>query len=291
MTERTPHLSQSVAKSVVGTVAGILIGRGLLDPAAPLTAYVPELERCGYRGATLQQVLDMRSGVTFTEDYTDPASDVAKIDRVAGWKPRRDGDDADNMYDLILSLEQGREHGGPFEYRSIETDVLGWAMERAADCRLADLVSRELWSRLGAEEDAYFTVDAAGNALADGGFNATLRDYARFAQMHLDQGVFDGRRIVPGEWVLQCRHGDHGAFGVPYTEVLPKGAYRNCFWIEEAAGGAYMARGVFGQLIYICPELDLVAVKLSSWPDYQNPHFSIETLRALQAVGQELSAA
>jgi CubicO group peptidase (beta-lactamase class C family) len=288
MTERTPHLSQSVAKSVVGTLAGILTGRGLIDPAQPLTDHVPELAASGYRGATVQQVLDMRSGVKFSEVYTDPASDVARIDRVAGWKPRLDPSEPDNMYDLILSLEQARAHGGPFEYRSIETDVLGWALERAAGLRLADLVARELWAPLGAEQDAYFTVDRAGNALADGGFNATLRDYARFGQMHLDRGHFNGRRIVPAEWTQDCRNGDHSIFGEPYTEVLPGGAYRNCFWIEEATRRTTLARGVFGQLIYICPHHDLVAVKLSTWPDYQNTRFGVETLRALYAVGEAL---
>ncbi len=289
MTERTPHLSQSVGKSLVGAAAGVLIGRGLIDPEAPLVDTVPELKACGYGTATLRHVLDMRSGVRFSEVYTDPASDVFKIDAACGWKPRHDPGWPATVYDLILSLEQDREHGGPFQYRSIETDVLGWVLERAVGKRLAALVSDELWQPLGAEEDASFTVDSEGTAAASGGFNATLRDYGRFGQMMLDQGCFDGRRIVPAEWVLESRRGDPSVFGAPYTETLPEGAYRNQFWIEDAGSDAILARGVFGQLIYVCPEFDLVAVKLSTWPDFQNPAFSIETQRALRAIGAALS--
>lgn len=289
MTERRPHLSQSVAKSVVGTTAGILIGRGVLDPAAPLSHYVPELAACGYASARVQHVLDMRSGVRFTEVYTDPTSDIYKVDIAAGWRPRPSDDWPATMHDLILTLEQERAHGGVFDYRSIETDVLAWAMESATGMRLGELVSRELWAPLGAEEDGYFTVDTEGTALADGGFNATLRDYARFGQMHLDRGFFNGRQIVPAEWVLECRQGDPSIFGAPYTETWPNGAYRNTFWIEDAARDTTMARGVFGQLIYICPAHDLVAVKLSSWPDFQNRQFSLETNCALHAIGRALS--
>lgn len=289
MTERSLHLSQSVAKSICASVAGILIGRGILDPDAPVETYVPEFARCGYRGATVRQVMDMRSGVRFSEVYTDPNSDIARFDFASGWKPRTSRDDPACVFDLIMGVEQDRDHGGAFQYRSIETDVMAFCMERATGRRLADLVSDELWSKLGVEEDACFTVDAAGYALADGGFNACLRDYARFGLMHLDMGVFNGRQIVPAEWVAQCRTGDHAVFGAPYTEVLPNGAYRNQFWIEDVDRRAYMARGVFGQIIHIDPDNDMVAVKLSTWPDFQNTRFNVSTLLALRAIGRALN--
>ena len=291
MTERSLHLSQSVAKSVVSSTAGILIGRGALDPEAPVQSYVPELARCGYKDATLQQVLDMTSGVRFTEDYTDPSSDVHLIDGACGWKPGRHGDAPTCVYELILTLDRERPHGESFRYRSIETEVLAWCLERATGLHLTELVGAELWGKLGAEQDASFTVDPAGAALASGGFNATLRDYARFAQMHLEQGLFNGRQIVAAEWIAGCRNGDHSLFGAPYNEVLPDGAYCNQFWIEDRTRRAYMARGVFGQLIYIDPQAALAAVKLSTWPDFQNARFSIETLRALRAIGDALGGA
>src|SRR5262249_51940765 len=156
------------------------------------------------------------------------------------------------------------EHGARFNYRSIETDVLAFVLEQAGGARLAELVSREIWAPIGAEEDAYFTVDPAGYALADGGFNATLRDYARFGLLHANHGMANGRQIVPADWIAATRKGDHDKFQGDYRVVLPKGAYKNQFWIEDVSRRAYMARGVFGQMIYIDPDADFVAVKVSS---------------------------
>jgi len=288
MTERTLHLSQSVAKSIVGTVAGILIGRGEVSASKPLTYYLPELESTAYRGATVQHVLDMTSGVTFDEDYTTSHSHMAMLDVACGWKERKDGSWPENVWKLILSLREAeREHGKAFSYRSIETDVLAFALQRASGVSLADLVSRELWAPMGAEEDACFTVDSTGYALADGGFNATLRDYGRFALLHLGGGVIGGRRIVPLNWIETTRIGDPVVYGRA-SDVLPDGAYRHQFWIENTGRQAYMARGVFGQLVYIDPQAEFAAVKLSSWPDFLSVERSRTDLAAIHAVRERL---
>ena len=284
MTPHTPHLSQSVSKSVVGALAGVLEGEGLLDLAAPLADLVPDLAESGYAKATLDQVLDMRTGVRFTEDYNLPGSDMTRIDIASGWRPPRHGEAVPTIRDVILSLHQERPHGEDFSYRSVETDVLAWVLERAAGQSLARLLSERIWSRIGTEEDAFFTVDAAGTALADGGFNATLRDYARFGLMMLRGGRAGGRQVVPEAWVEGCRQGDPSAFGEPYTAVAPDGAYRRQWWIFDADRGDYMARGVFGQLIYLDPETEFMAVKLSTWPDYLIEAFTIDTLAAVVAI-------
>ncbi|WP_313527681.1 serine hydrolase [Shinella sp.] len=291
MAPHTLHLSQSVAKSIVGTLAGILIGRGLVDPAALLTYYLPELEATAYRGATVQHVLDMTSGVLFDETYTALDSHMAQLDAASGWKDRWNPTWPLHVWDLILSLKDLEcPHGASFRYRSIETDVLAFVLQRATATPLAELVSRELWAPMGAEEDACFTVDAAGYALGDGGFNATLRDYARFALLHLRGGEVNGRRIVPAEWITGTRFGaDPALFGGIYHDVLPVGAYHNQFWIEDTARGAYMARGVFGQLIYIDPEADFAAVILSSWPEFVSTVRTRTALAAVRAIRTALS--
>ena len=149
----------------------------------------------------------MTTGVRFGEAYTDPYSDIGQVDVATGWKPAPPATDPafkwpQHVFELILGLtETTRPHGEAFEYRSIETDVLAFVMERATGKRLAQLVSEELWQKIGAEESAYFTVDSAGYALADGGFNATLRDYARFGQTILE----DGAGIVPADWIAETR--------------------------------------------------------------------------------------
>ncbi len=284
------HLSQSIAKSVTGAAFGILVGRGLIDPQRQVEHYVPELSECGYGGALVQHVLDMRSGVDFDEDYTNPNSHMGILDRAAGWKPRRADTDPECIYDLILSLKQSDAHGRPFKYRSIETDVLALIMERVTGSRLADIVSRELWAPLGAEHDALFTIDSAGQALADGGFAATLRDYARFGQMILSDGFFNGQEIVPAEWIAATRDGDTSVFSPEARMVLPKGAYRNQFWIEDVDTGVLMCRGVFGQAIYLDHNNDLTIVKLSSWPDFINIDWTLLTLRACHAIAGKVSA-
>jgi CubicO group peptidase (beta-lactamase class C family) len=287
MDERTLHLSQSMAKSVTGAVAGILAGRGLIDPARPVTDYLPELSATGWAGATLQQVLDMTTGVRFSEAYTDRTSDIGQVDVATGWKPVPPGSDPgfkwpSHLWELILGLtETVRPHGGAFEYRSIETDVLAFVMERVTGKRLAELVSQEIWQKLGADESACFTVDGAGYAVADGGFNATLRDYARFGQMILD----DGAGIVPRDWIEATRNGRCGS---GYSESLPEGGYKNQFWITDPRSRSLNCRGVFGQLIQVDWDNRMVTVKLSSWPDFSNTAYAIATGRAIERIATAL---
>ena len=291
MGEGTLHLSQSVAKSFTGMLAGILAARGLFDVDALVTDILPELGRTAYSGATVQHLLDMTSGVRFSEDYTDPFSDMGRSDVAAGWKPIPPGADSSlswprSIFELILELrELEREHGQEFAYRSIETDVLAFVLERVTGKRLAQLMSEELWQKLGMEQSANMTIDSAGFALADGGLSACLRDYGRFGQMILDGGA----GIVPPSWIEATRSGDHQLFGGSYRAVLPDGAYRNQLWIEDPVSRCLMARGVFGQLIHISWEHRMVVVKLSSWPEFVNPAWTLATLDAVHRIGRALT--
>jgi len=290
----TLHLAQSVSKSIVATVTGIMIGQGLLNPAELLSVYLPELGNTGWAGASLQQALDMTSGVKFVEEYTDIDSDIGRTDVASGWRPIPGNALPDSywpscIWDQILSLkEKDAQHGERFYYRSIETDVIAHVMERVAGMRLADLVSQELWSPMGAEHDACFTVDSAGYALADGGFNATLRDFARFGLLYLNDGRRGNEQIIPQTWVQDVRSGDHGLFNDVARQSLPKGCYRNQFWIEDVSGTAVMCRGVFGQLIYIAPEDNMIVVKLSSWPEFLNQKHSLNTQAGIREIARAL---
>ena len=291
MDHRSLHLSQSVAKSVTAAAAGVLVGKGLLDVDAPVTHYLPELDDTAYRGARLQHVLDMASGVSFDETYTDPHSDIGQLDVASGWKPIPPGSDPGlrwprHVFEQVLGLGKlERRHGDLFSYRSIETEVLGFCMERAAGKRLPQIVSDEIWSPMGAEESANFTVDSAGSALADGGFNACLRDYARVGLLYLR----NGGGIIPASWVDATRNGNHAIFGEPYTDSLPEGAYRNQWWIEDPRSRALIARGVFGQMIYVNWDHGLVAVKLSSWPDFLNTQYDVITRQAIHTIAGALT--
>lgn len=293
MTRQTQHLSQSVAKSVVSTVAGVLIAKGHLDTTELITTYLPELESTAWRGATVQHVLDMTTGVRYVEEYTDPNSDMGRTDVACGWKQVPDGaDPADwptTLWDQIMGLtECETDHGARFKYRSIETDVLGFAISRLTGLSLAEAISVFLWAPMGAENPACITVDPAGTGLGDGGMCATLRDYARFGQTMLDNGLVDGRQVIPADWVADVRSGDHGRFDDQSREFMPNGRYRNMFWIQDADSMTHMSLGVFGQFIYVSPEWDMVVVQLSSWPEFLSPERHSNTMRAINAIAAEI---
>lgn len=290
MGPRTLHLSQSVAKSITSAALGVLVDRKLLDPAGLITDYLPELNATAWKGASLQQVLDMTTGVGFSEAYTDPYSEMGQLDVAAGWKPPPPGADPHfkwpaTVWDLIMSCTRTeRPHGAAFHYRSIETDVAAFAMERVTGKRLPQIISELIWQKIGAEESASFTVDPAGYAIADGGFNATLRDYGRFGLMLLEK---EGG-VVPASWIETTRSGNHSLFGAPHASTMPGGAYHNFFWIEDAAERNLMAQGVFGQWIYVDFDRHMVIVKLSTWPDFEVPEFVIATSNAGRAIGKYL---
>ena len=289
MGPRTPHLVQSVSKSVTSAAAGALVEAGLLDPDAPVTDYLPELSATAYAGARLRHVLDMTSGVFFDETYTAADSHCAWLDAAAGWKPAGGTHWPRTVHDLILRLDQAETtHGASFRYRSIETDVLAMAMERASGLPLAALVSRHVWAPMGAEDDACFTVDPSGYAAADGGFNATLRDLGRFGLLMARNGALGGRQIVPEAWMRDCLAGDASLFRGAYRAVLPDGAYRNQFWLEAPGKRILICRGVFGQVIYIDMDADFVAVKLSTWPDFIDVTATRTALAAIRAIRDAL---
>jgi len=157
-------------------------------------------------------------------------------------------------------------------------------MERVSGRRLPQLISEELWQPMGAETDANITVDRAGYGLACGGLSASLRDFARFGLLYLNGGKSGARQVLPADWVTDVLSGDHGLFDEEHRDRFPNGRYRNQFWVEDAARQTVLAIGVFGQMIYIAPEHDMVAVKLSSWPDFVIPDFGAQTRRALHAI-------
>ncbi|MCP5071683.1 MAG: serine hydrolase [Rhodobacteraceae bacterium] len=293
MTRHTPHLVMSVSKSITATIAGILIDQGRIEPAVPVTNYLPELATTGWNGANVQQVLDMTTGVAFVEDYDDPDCDIARLEYSSGWKPvpaGLDGADwADSIWGQILGLTDCEaKHGERFKYRSIETNLLGVLIARVTGRSLARTISDLLWAPMGAESAAYITVDREGTALADGGICATLRDLARFGQTMLDQGRAGDAQVIPQSWVQDVRTGNHGRFDDQSREFMPNGRYRNMFWIRDVAQPIHLSLGIYGQFIYVSPADGLVVVCLSSWPDALSDDGHSDTIRAIDAIAQFL---
>ena len=294
MDARTLHLLQSVSKSLTSAAAGTLVAEGLLRPETLVTDYLPELAATGWQGATLQQVFDMTSGTRFTENYTEPDSDVGKMDYASGWKPAPDGVDASDwpicMWEQIVGLTVTEApHGARFAYRSIETDVLAHAMERVTGQRLPQILSERLWQPLGCAEDASITVDRSGYGLACGGISASLRDMARFGLALLNNGKINSRQVIPEVWCQDIRHGDHGLFDAENYRNWAKGSYRNQFWIEDSVLGRHYCFGVFGQMVMVAPDTGTMVVKLSSWPDFLDSNLYRATSAGMRAI--ELSFA
>jgi len=294
MTADTVHLLMSVTKSVVGCVAGVLVDRGQLDPSQPVDLYVPEVAGSGYSGATVRDLLDMRTGVLFREEYTNPEAEVRVMERHMGWRPGLSPGYIGGMYAFLASMTAVSQHGGPFIYRSADTDMLGWVCERAAGIRMADLISALIWQRMGAEREAEITCDGVGSAIHDGGMSATARDIARFGQMLLDDGYVSGMPVVPSRWLVQSRMLDpdiRGAFAASASEAtLTGGWYRNQFWyVPGPVGDLQVCLGIHGQMVLIDRATRTVSVKMSSWPTAQSPSQLLDTIRAFVTTGRHLA--
>ena len=293
MTADSKHLLMSVTKSFIGAVAGILADHGVLDLDGQVSQHVPEVIGYGYEGATIRNLLDMRSGIAFAEEYLNPDAEVRLLEHAANWRPYRAGLPT-STYDFLHRLPAAGPHGGGFRYRSCETDILGWVCERAGGTDMATLLSTLVWRKLGMENDAYIAVDAAGNAVHDGGLNATARDIARFGQLLLDNGLSPaGEQILPPWWtedVLAGAADGKDAFTATSSVEtgMPGGHYRHQFWVPFPDRQVLLALGIHGQMIYIDQASGMVGVKLSTWPVPQSPDRFHDTLSAFEAISGHL---
>jgi CubicO group peptidase (beta-lactamase class C family) len=257
MAADTLHLSQSVGKSVLGLLVGVLAGRGRLDPDAPVAEHVPEVAGSGYAGATIRHLLDMTAATDFVEDY---AAGFWKYDVACGWHPPRPGADARSILEYLPTIGPApRAHGDALQYSSPNTDLLGIVAERAGGAPLAELIARELWAPMGAEHDAELALDPAGTAVISGGFCATLRDYTRLGGLVLDGGA----GVVPADWIARLGAGDAAAFARG-ADADDADGYGSQWWRRD---GRLCARGIHGQLIAVDAGAGVVVTILSSWPD------------------------
>lgn len=284
MTDRTHHNLFSVSKSFAGNLAGILASRGDLELDATAGSYVPELAGSAYEDATVQHLLDMAVGVQFTEIYDDITSDIFRHAQATNAAPNPQ---QLTLYGILPTYPKAGEHGEVFHYVTADTDALGWVLQRASGRHLAELLETEIWSKLGAERDAFVIVDLNGTPWMGGGLNVTLRDAGRFGQMMLQNGFFNGRQIMPAEWIETLRAGDDLPTGSnPPLEI----GYKNKWWIYHDLNG-YGARGVSGQRIMVLPEDNTVIVKFSSWPQLAQYHDEGELydVRAYRAIVDALN--
>ena len=283
------HIAMSVTKSFTGVLAGFLVAEGKLDPAAPVTAYVPELARSAFADASIEQVLDMTTGLKYTEVYTDANSDVWAMRRANGMAPPEPGAPPISLLEYLTTQQKQGEHGRVFAYKTVNTDVLAWITRRITGESLSTQLSTRIWQPMGAEEDAHYTVDRLGIESGGGGLNTTLRDLVRFGEVMRNRGRFHGRQIVPASVVDDItKGGDPKKFVPAGYATLPGWSYHNQWWVSHNAHGAYMARGIHGQSIYIDPKAEMVIARYASHPAAGNVNNDPVTLPAFARVAGAL---
>jgi CubicO group peptidase (beta-lactamase class C family) len=265
--EVNPHIVFSISKSMTATLAGVLVEQGLLDPTKGLIDYIPELVDSGYCDASLQQLLDMVVNIDFNEDYLATSGKFIDYRTATGWHPCAVDAIDQNLHDFLGTLGPGKgAHGARFEYRSPNSDLLGWILERASGEGLASLFSRYLWQPMGAEANAYITVDRKGNPRAAGGICVRPRDLLRFAELVRNRGRANGQQVIPEAWIEDCSDG--GSLETwragESSKEFPAGSYRNKWYQTGDEDRSMLAIGIHSQWIYINPVTEVTIVKLSS---------------------------
>jgi hypothetical protein len=259
--QRSRFIGWSMTKSITSVLVGCALADGSIGSLdTPISDYLPELKGGGYDGVSIRHVMQMRSGVDYPERYDFANPGTAASNHIAALVRN-----TARFADVARTLPRIREPGELFQYKTIDTAVLGWLIERTTGGSVAAYTTSCLWEPLGAESDGYYIMDGppgVGREFSGAGFNATLRDFARFGQMMLDGGVADGRRIVSETWVRESTEPS----GAPDVQ---RGGYGLQWWMVGEQG-AYAAIGLQGQYIYIDPATGTVVVKLSYYPPGDN---------------------
>jgi len=285
-----PHACFSITKSYAATLAATLIYEGTLDEHKPVVHYLPEMSGTAYDNATVRQVLDMQVGVAGSEQYSDPHAHFWAYLRAGGFRPRRkDYVGPGNYYDYLLTLRQEGEHGSAFAYKTANTEVLCWILQRVTGAALSELLSERIWSRIGCEEDGYLAVDSSGVAMGGAGLNATLRDLCRFGELMRCEGAWQGRQLIPAAVIGDIRRGaDPNKFAKAGYTLLAGYSYRNMWWVSHDDLGVFEARGIHGQRLYIAPGAELVIARFGSHPIAASASNDPLTLPAFRALSRLL---
>ena len=285
------HAIMSMTKSFTGLLAEIMVVEGALDDTALVRDVIPEIGDSAFATATVRQVMDMTTGVKYSENYADPNADIWLYSAAASPLPKPEGYDGPNGYwEYLQQVAPEGNHGDEFHYKTINSDMLGWIISRVSGKSVTELASERLWRRLGVEQDAYQTVDGKGVPFAGGGITAGLRDLGRLGQLMLNHGELNGERLFPAEVVDKISAGgDRSKFGDGFP-TFGAGSYTSQWWVTHNDHGAYAARGVHGQTIYVDPTAEMVLVRLASFPQAQNGFIDPTSLPAYQAVAEYLMA-
>ncbi|WP_250163163.1 serine hydrolase [Psychrobacter sp. WY6] len=284
------HAAMSMTKSMTGLLAEILVTEGKLDDKALVASIIPELKNSGFGDATVRQVMDMTTALDYSEDYADPNADIWKYSEAASPLPKpKDYNGPNGYFEYLQTVKKNGEHGEAFNYRTINSDALGWIISRTTGKAVNELLSERIWQKIGAEQSAYMTVDAKGTPFAGGGLSAGLHDMARIGSLMLNKGEINGERLFPAAVVDNIEAGgDKEAFAKADYKQLTNGSYTSMWWLFNNPTPIYAARGVHGQTVYVDPAADMVIVRFASYPDASNGKIDPTSLPAYKAVANYL---
>ena len=285
-TAESQAISWSVGKSFVSALIGFALADGSIKSLQdPVGQYVPMLKASGYADVSIQDVLEMASGIDFDENYADPASGINQL-----------GEEiflGNSTNAWIAKLQKAGPPGKEHHYISVNTQVLGMVLEAATGQKLADYMEKNLWSRLGTEADARWLTDAHGTELGFGGLNVRTRDYARFGQLYLDQGRnLKGEQLLPEQWIKDSVTPRTAYLqpGRSQFEGIPALGYAYQFWIPQSEEGEFMAIGVYGQFIYVNPARGVVIAKNSAYANYNvdGDRMEYQAIEAFRAIARQV---
>jgi len=246
------HISWSMSKSFIGTLVGIAVGQGKLGLDDEVTEILPDFVGTGYEGVTVHDLLCMRSGVLFNEDYGDYYSDINRFGRAFAL--------GSSYRDFAKSLGNELEPGSRCRYVSIDTQVLGHLLAEVMGASLTNLLEEYIWQPMGMEFEGGWVVDDTGFEMALGGMLASLRDFAKHGLLYLHEGKLNGQQIISSQWVKDATS-RHSADTLATRSHL---GYGYQWWIPSNDSGDYMMVGIYDQFVYVNPEKQLVIAKLSA---------------------------
>jgi CubicO group peptidase (beta-lactamase class C family) len=281
------RISWSVAKSFLSALVGIAVEQGkITNLEQAVTDYVPELKGSGYDGVSIKNVLQMSSGVKFNEDYQDFNSDINRFGRLMALGGSFD------EFAASLSQDENIPEGEYLHYVSMDTHVLGMVLRKATGESIEAYFEKHLWTPLQPEASTTYIVDESGEPMVLGGLNMTTRDFAKFGKLYLDNGRWQGKQLVPYQWVRDSITPDapHLVPGQRDNSDLDLG-YGYQWWLPVGADQEFMAIGVYDQFIYVNQKAGVVIVKNSANTHFMDNNFesAIETVEAFRAISSTLT--
>ncbi|MDG2097809.1 MAG: serine hydrolase [Paracoccaceae bacterium] len=293
MNEKSPHILFSVSKSILGLIVGALIENKTLNESDLIIKFLPELEMTAYSDATVRDLLDMRVGVKFDEDYTATTGPIINYRYAANWNPVPVGVEAGDLKSFMGSLtERDGIHNDRFHYVSPNTDLLAWVCERASGIRYSDLISELLWTPLGAESSGYITVDRLGGMRAAGGVCFTARDLARVGLMIANYGYVNNKQIIPDSWIDDIiKNGSDSAWekriGMDEFGNIPM-HYRSFWYVQKNGDPLIHGLGIHGQYLFIDPKLNLSVAWFSSDNDATGSPYISRVMKTIKSIRNKL---